>query len=70
LEFAVEVFEFALHEESEGGFGDVVGDAFGGGVSAVGGAEGVVDVDFGGACELFGEVGVVGFLGGVEAGVL
>jgi hypothetical protein len=46
-----------------------VGDAFGGGVGAVGGAEGVVDVDLGEAGKLFGEGGVVGFFFGVEAEV-
>ena len=48
---------------------DEVGDAFGGGVSAVGAAEGVVDVDVAELGELFGEGGVVGLFFGVEAEV-
>ena len=48
---------------------DEVGDAFGGGVGAVGAAEGVVDVDVAEGGELLGEGGVVGLLFGMEAEV-
>jgi hypothetical protein len=48
---------------------DEVCDALGGGVGAVGAAEGVVDVDVAEDGELLGEVGVVGFFFGVEAEV-
>ena len=48
---------------------DEVGDAFGGGVGAVGAAEGVVDVDVAERGELLGEGGIVGFFFGVEAEV-
>jgi hypothetical protein len=44
-----------------------VRDAFGGGVGAVGAAEGVVDVDVAEGCELAGELGVVLFFLFVEA---
>ncbi len=40
-----EVGELLVHEEAGGGLCDEVGDALGGGVGAVGAAEGVVDVD-------------------------
>ena len=42
----MEVGEFLFHEEPGDG-GEVVGDAGGGGVGAVGGAEGVIDEDMG-----------------------
>ena len=64
-----EIFEFLLHEQAGCGDLDEVGDAFGGGVSAVGAAEGVVDVDVAERGELFCEGGVVGLFFGVEAEV-
>ena len=69
-DFADEVFQFALHEEAHRALGDVVGDSFGGSMGAVGGAEGVVDENFGSAGEGFCKGGFVGGLGGVKAGVL
>ena len=47
----------------------MVGDAFGRGVGAVGGAEGVVDVEVAEGGELFGELGVICLFFGVEAEV-
>ena len=64
-----EVVELLVHEEAGGGLRDEVGDAFGGGVGAVGAAEGVVDVDVAEAGELFGEGGIVGLFFGMEAEV-
>ena len=64
-----EVGELLLHEQAGGGDFDEVGDAFGGGVGAVGAAEGVVDVDVAETGEFFGEGGVVGLFFGVEAEV-
>ena len=69
LQFAVEVFEFALHQEAHRALRHEMRHAFGRGMGAVGGAEGVVDVDLGAAGEGLGEAGLVGFLGGVKAGV-
>ena len=64
-----EVLELLIHEEAGGGLRDEVGDALGGGVGAVGAAEGVVDVEVAEAGELAREVGVVGLLFGMEAEV-
>ena len=68
-----EVGEFLLHEQAGGALAalllDEVRDAFGGGVGAVCGTEGVVDVDVAELGELFGEGWVVGLFGGVEAQV-
>ena len=65
-----EVGEFLLHEQAGGGHFDEVSDAFGGGVGAVGAAEGVVDVDVAERGEFFGEGRIVGLFFGVEAEVL
>ena len=51
------VGEFFLHEQTCGGMRDEAGDAFGRGVGAVGGSEGVVHVDVAEAGELLGEGG-------------
>ncbi len=64
-----EVGELLLHEQAGGGMFDEVGDALGGGVGAVGAAEGVVDVDVAEGGEFFGEGGVVGLFFGMEAEV-
>lgn len=68
VEGSAEVFELFLDEEA-GVCGEMVGDAFGAGVGAVGGAEGIVDIELGEGGELGGEVGIVGFFLGVEANV-
>ncbi len=64
-----EIGELFVHEEAGGGLFDEVGDAFRGGVGAVGAAEGVVDIDVAEAGELFGEDGIVGLFFGMEAEV-
>ena len=68
-----EVVELFFHQQARGALAalllDEVRDAFGRGVGAVRGAEGVVDVDVAELSELFGEGGVVGLFGGVEAEV-
>jgi hypothetical protein len=64
-----EVGELLFHEQAGGRLGDEVGDAFGGGVGAVGCAEGVVHVDVAESSELLGEGWVVGFFFWVEAEV-
>ena len=63
------VGELLVHEQAGGGLRDEVGDALGGGVGAVSGAECVIDVDVAEAGELFCEGCVVGFLLRVEAKV-
>ena len=62
--------ELFFHEQTGSGLRDEVGDAFGGGMSSMGAAEGVVDVDVAEAGELPCEVGVVGLFLGMEAEVL
>ena len=66
-----EVGELLFHEEAGSGlaaaFANDAGDAFGGGVGTVGGAEGVIDIDIAQVGELFGEVVVVLFFFGMEA---
>ena len=64
-----EEFELELHEHSDGGIADVLGDPSGGSVGAVGGAEGVVYEDIGELAEGSGEGGVVCGLACVEADV-
>ncbi len=64
-----EVGELLLHEQAGGGDFDEVSDAFGGGVGAVGAAEGVVDVDIAEAGQLLREGGIVGLFFGMEAEV-
>ena len=54
-----QVVELLLHQVPGRRLGHVLGDAVGGGVGAVGGAEGVVHVDVGQRGELLGEAGVV-----------
>ena len=68
-ELCAEVAEFFLHEQAGGGFLGEAGTGLGGGVGAVGRAEGVVDVKLGGAEELLGEGGIVLFLLGMEADI-
>src|SRR5690606_6245415 len=62
--------EFLLHQEPRRALGDVARHARGGGVGAVGGAEGVVDPDVRDLRQLAGEVLVVGLFTGMEAEVL
>jgi hypothetical protein len=62
-----EVGQLFLHQQSGGGLLDVVRDALGGGVGAVGAAEGVVDVDVAERGELLREDGIVGLLFSVKA---
>ena len=47
-----------------------MGHPFGRGMCAVGSTEGVVDINFGGAGKLFGELFVIRFFLGMETGVL
>ncbi len=74
VQFVAEELKFSFHEEAGGAgaaaLGDDAGDAFGGGMSAMGGSEGIIDVEFGALGELGGEGGVVGLFLVVEAGVL
>ena len=65
-----EILQFLLHEQSGGGLLDELDHALGGSVGAVGGAEGVVDVDVAEGGEFLGEGGIVLFLLGVEAQIL
>ena len=62
-----EILQFLLHEESGGGLRDVLDHALGGSVGAMGGAEGVVDVEIAEGGEFLGEGGIVLLLFGVEA---
>jgi len=64
-----EVGEFFFEKEAGGGLLDVVRNALGGGVGAVGAAEGVVDVKLAELGESLGEFGIVGFFFGVKAEV-
>ena len=68
-QLAVEVFELALHQQAHRALFDEVGHTFRGSVGTVRSAKGVVDVNVGAARQLLGEIGVVRFFGGVEAGV-
>jgi hypothetical protein len=65
----VERVQFAPHGFAGIG-GDVVGDAFGRGVGAVGGREGVVDVEVAQIRQLLGEDRIIGLFRRVEAHVL
>jgi hypothetical protein len=65
-----EIGDFLFHQQAGDGGLEEVGDAFGGGVGAMRGAEGVVDVDLGQRGEGFGEGWIVGFFFGVVAQVL
>ena len=67
---SVEVLELLRHEESGDGGLEELGHALGRGVGAVGGPEGVVDVQVEGRRELLHEAGLVLLLLLVEAGVL
>ena len=66
----LEIFDLLLHEETGDGDLYVLGDAVGGGVGAVGRAEGVVHVDIGERRKGLGEPLVVLLLLGVEPEVL
>ena len=66
----LKVVELLLEEEAGDGRGEELGDASGRGVGAVGGAEGVVDVEVERGGELLRELLVVLLLLGVEADVL
>ena len=65
-----EILQFLLHQQSGGVHGHELDHAFGGGVRAMRGAEGVVDVDVAQRGEFFGEGRVVLFFLGMEAQVL
>mmetsp|Transcript_11079 Transcript_11079/g.26960 ORF Transcript_11079/g.26960 Transcript_11079/m.26960 type:complete len:493 (+) Transcript_11079:174-1652(+) len=67
---AVQVVQLLLEEEAGDGGGEELGDALGGGVRAVGGAERVVDVQVGVGGQHLGKVAAVLLLLGVEANVL
>ncbi len=56
--------DLAFHEQAEHPFvfWEELGDDGGGGVGAVGGAEGVIDIDVAEFCQLFGEILVAFFL--------
>ena len=73
FQFAAQKLQFAFHEQAGGAetapAGDDAGDAFGGGMGAMGGAEGVVDVNIGDGGEFLGEGGVVGLFFVVVADV-
>ena len=66
---AAQVLEFLLHEEA-GDCRQEARNALGGGVGAVGRAEGIVHVDLAQGRQRLGQIEVVLFLAGVEAGVL
>ena len=68
-EFRSEIAEFFLHEESGGGLGGETGAALGRGVGAVGGAEGIVDVNLGGTEKFLSEGRIVLFFFGMEADI-
>ena len=64
-----EIVDLLVHQQAGGGHRHVLDHALGGGVGAVRGAEGVVDVDVAELGELLGEAGVVlFFLGDGSAG--
>src|SRR5208282_1238221 len=67
LQNAPQILQLFFHEQAGGGFLYKLGDADGGGVSAVGGAEGVVDVEVGELAELPGKILVVLFFPRVKA---
>ncbi len=67
FESLAEVGNFLFHQQAGHGGLEEVGDAFGGGMGAMGGAERVVDVDLGQRGEGLGEGGIVGFFFGVIA---
>ena len=61
------VGKFLVHEQAGSGLRDEVGDAFGGGVGAVRGAERIVHIDLAEHREFLGELGVVLLFFGVVA---
>ena len=67
---ALQVLQLLLHQIARHAGAQDLGDALGGGVGPVGGAEGIVDVDLGQGRQLCGEAGVVLLLLGEEAHVL
>ena len=69
FERLAEIGDFLFHQQAGDGGLEEVRDAFGGGMGAMRGAEGVVDVDLGQRGECFGEGRIVGFFFGVEAQV-
>ncbi len=69
FEGLAEVGDLLFHQQAGDGGLEEVGDAFRGGVGAMGGAEGVVDVDVGQRGQGLGEGWIVGFFFGVVAEV-
>ena len=69
IDGALEVLEFLLHQVAGHAGLEVGGDAFGGGVGPVGGAEGVVHIHIGQLGQFGGEVAFVLFFFGEEAHV-
>ena len=69
FESLAEVGDFLFHQQAGDGGLEEVRDALGGGVGAVRGAEGVVDVDLGERGQRLGEGRIVGFFFGVVAQV-
>ena len=65
-----EVLDLLLHQVADSGVLDIVGHTGGGAVSAVAGAEGIVDISVGEAGQLFAESGLILGLFLAEAGVL
>ena len=64
-----EIGDLLFHQQAGDGGLEEVGDAFSGGVGAMRGAEGVVDVDLGQRGQRLGEGRIVGFFFGVVAQV-
>ncbi len=62
-----QVLQLLIHEKTRGGLFHELNHADGGGVSAMGGAECIVDVDVAESGELFREAGIVGLFFGVIA---
>jgi len=69
-ENAVEIVDLLLHEKTGDGDGNVPGDGVEGGVSAMGGAESVADVNLTAVGEAAGELIVIGLLPFMEAEIL
>src|SRR5208337_1361665 len=65
LQGATQILQLFFHEQAGGGFLHEPGNPDGGSVGAMGGAEGVVDVEIGEPGELLGKILVVGFFLGV-----
>ena len=65
-----EVAQLLFHQVAGRRRAQQPGHALGGGVGAVGGAEGVVDIEVGQAGQLPAEIGIVGFFSGMEPQIL